>query len=141
MSTFSFIFRTPFETLVQKDIEWLSLDTAGGRIQVFAHHATLIDHVPYSFVRFRNGAQEYNYYIRSGILHINNEKNEVDLHCLFADQVDKTVHTTVKEHLQWVRDRIAEGESGIKTIGSYEKTFLEKQGIALNKQLANTEEK
>jgi F0F1-type ATP synthase epsilon subunit len=141
MSTFSFIFRTPFETLVQEDIEWLSLDIAGGRIQVFPHHATLTDHVPFSFVRFRHGMKEYNYFIRSGILHINNEKNEVDLHCLFADQVDKTVHTSVREHLEWIREKLVEGESGVRTIGSYEKTFLEKQGIALNKQLTQTQGK
>lgn len=28
MSSFSFIFRTPFETIIHEDIEWLSLDTA-----------------------------------------------------------------------------------------------------------------
>lgn len=79
--------------------------------------------------------KEYQYFVRSGIIHVHNKKNEVDLHCLFADEIDKTVHTTVEEHIKWVQEKLAEWEQGIKTIGSYERAFLEKQGIALNKQL------
>lgn len=57
MSSF-FIFRTPFETILHEEIDWLSLDTAGGEIQIFAHHATLTDHVPHSLVKFRHGMKE-----------------------------------------------------------------------------------
>lgn len=135
MSSFRFTFRTPFETLVESDIDWLVADTADGRIQIFSHHATLTDRIPFSYIRFRHDMKEYNYFIRSGILHVDNTTNSVDLLCLFASEIDKTVHTTVQEHLAWIREQIALGDKGVKRIGTYERAFLEKQGIALNKQL------
>jgi F0F1-type ATP synthase epsilon subunit len=106
MKSFSFTFRTPFETIVQENIEWVSLDTAGGRIQIFTGHATLTDHVPHSLVRFQHGMKEKTYFIRTGILHVNHDTNEVDLHCLFADAIDQTIHTTVKEHMAWIHEQI-----------------------------------
>lgn len=83
--------------------------------------------------------REYSYFIRSGMLHVDNATNSVELLCLFASEVEKTVHTTVQEHLSWVRDQIALWDTGVKRIGTYERTFLEKQGIALNKQLGHIE--
>ena len=80
--------------------------------------------MPHSLVKFRQGMKEKTYFVRTGILHVNHDTNEVELHCLFADLLDKTVHTTVKEHMAWVHEQMAAGEKGVKTIGSYEKTFL-----------------
>lgn len=112
MKTFKFTFRTPFATIeADQEIEWVTLNTSGGSVKILPHHASLIDHIEFSFVRYRYGQKEYLYFVRSGVLHVNNEKNEVDLHCLFADQVDKTVHTTVDEHLRWIKDQLEKHES------------------------------
>ena len=45
-------FRTPFNTICDTQIEWLSLDTAGGRIKVFPGHASLVDHISFSYLRY-----------------------------------------------------------------------------------------
>ena len=127
MKTFSFTFRTPFETIKAGEIEWLTMDTAGGNLKILPSHASLIDHVPFSFVKYQHENKEYGYFVRSGVLHVNNEKNEVDLHCLFADATEKTVHTTVDEHLSWIKQQLADHESGAKIVGSYEHSFLQKE--------------
>lgn len=135
MTSFQLIFRTPFKTLVDSQIDWLVVDTAWWRVQIFSHHATLTDRIPFSFIRFRYEKKEYNYFIRSGILHVDNTENKVEILCLFANEVDKTIHTTVQEHLTWIKEQIALGDTWVRRIGTYERTFLENQDIALNKQL------
>ncbi len=139
MSTISLVFRTPFKTLFEDQVDYLTVTTAASSIQVFPRHATMTDHIPYSVVKFVHKNIDYSFFVRSGIIQVNNDKNEIQLHCLFADELANTVHSTVSEHLEWIREQLKHGADWVKNIWSYEKAFLEKQWIAVTKQLQHLE--
>ncbi len=131
MTPFSFSIRTPEETTYKNEVEWVTLSTEMGQLQLMAHHASLTGTILFSTVIAKEEKKEEQFLVRNGMVLFNNKTNTAMLLALYAERKSEISHQTAKEYLAFIEKQLREG----KDLSEFQILYLEGEKLAIEQQI------
>lgn len=128
------IIRTPDQEVFRGSVDWVSLATQEGQLQIFPGHIGLHGTIHYTPIIFRAGENEEEFLARQGFVFVDQEQQEVSVQVYACDKRKDLDIKSIEEYRQFVLDKLAHHE----TLGAFQLKFLEDQKIGLEKQLDET---
>jgi len=131
MDKFKLIAKTPFQEVFNDDVESIYVVTDDGEIGVFANHASLMTPITFSILSVKKGEKINNFYVRSGLLSFNNDRNECTILAYTIEDKDSIDMSGAKSYLEKINEMLKEGND----LSEYSFKFLENERVGLVKQL------
>ena len=113
--TFHILIQTPDTTLYEGQASSLLIETEGGQLEMFPHHANLVGTIGFTMPRVRIGSGdhvvEHVFAVRSGTVHFDTETNTCRILVTWGQPREEVVHETILEYLRYVEEKLANKEN------------------------------
>jgi len=123
--------RTPEAEIVSKEVNSIKVNTEGGEIEIYPHHASLTGSIIFGKLEVRAEKDEQEYVIQQGIIFVSVENNTVQILCLSCKEFQDIEFKTAKKYLEFVEEKLQEGAD----LNDYQIKYLENEKIAMVKQI------
>jgi ATP synthase F1 epsilon subunit len=135
-TTFKLTIQTPDQIRFEGDVASVLLETEGGQIKILPQHVHAMGSILFSEVRIEHGNQEEVYFVRNGIIKVDNESNEVSLLAFDVEKKDELTHASIKEYMDFVVDALENDED----LADIQVQYLKDQRASLDRLLNITQE-
>ena len=126
-NTLHLTIRTPEAEILDKEVSSLKVNTEGGEIEVYPHHASLTGSILFGKLEVRTDHTEVEYLVRRGILFVSVENNRVQILCYSCKEMKDVEYKTAREYLEFITDKLRSGHD----LNEFQIRYLESEKIAM----------
>ncbi|MDP2691020.1 MAG: hypothetical protein Q8O95_01280 [bacterium] len=129
--TFHLSVRTPEAEILSQEVNSIKVNTEGGEMEIYPHHASLTGSILFSRLDIRNAQSELQYLVQQGILFFSVEHNSAQLLCYSCKEQKDIEYKTAKHYLEFINEKLAAGAD----LNDFQIKYLETEKIAMVHQM------
>ncbi len=129
--TLRVVIQTPDTVYFDGQAQWIRVQTEGGELEIHPKHVSAMGSVVFSPVIVKQDDQTITYYIRQGVIRVDNEENSVHVLAFSCEKESDVTQTSIKEYMNFVLEKLDSGED----MTDIQTTYLQEQQASLEKLL------
>lgn len=129
--TLRIVIQTPDAVHFDGQADWIRVQTEGGELEIHPKHVHVMGSIVFSPVVVKQDDQTITYYVRQGVVRMDNEGNTVHLLAFSCEKESDITQTSIKEYMNFVLEKLESGED----MTTIQTRYLQEQQASLEKLL------
>jgi F0F1-type ATP synthase epsilon subunit len=129
--SFTLIIQTPRHIFFQGEANYVGIQTELGNTEIYPQHATLVASISFSHTKIKHAEHEEDVLMRSGLIIVDNEHNEVKILVQYCEKLADIDFKTIKEYKDFVVSRLENKQD----LNDFQIKHLEEESTSLERMI------
>lgn len=130
-TTLRVVLQTPDKVFFDGQADWVRIETEGGELEIHPKHVSAMGSVIFAPVRIHHDDKLLTYYVRQGVMRVDNEENAVFILGFSCEKEEEISETSIKGYMDFILDKLENDED----LSDIQITYLKEQQVSLEKLL------